>query len=259
MLAANPGLRLRGKPLRISLRDALFRLEFGVRSGGDNKSREEIRLVTSVRLSKYIDGLNSRLKRLARIYFLEKVPLRPGDVVVDCGANIGEIGLWLAASREKVQYFAVEPGPRESAALRRNLPEAIHDAVALWHEDGALQLFLKSDTADSSLSNQGGGAQAVTVRTCQLGTYLDRHGIDHVRLLKIEAEGSEPEILIGAAPVLDCVDYITVYMGPEREGRYNTVQACVTLLSSAGFNFLAYDHRRHTGLFSRVEAHPFPV
>lgn len=253
----NLGWRLRGKPMRVTCRDELFRLEFNPQRNVDNESGEQIWLVTPIRLYKYIDGLSSRLKRLARIYFLERVPLRPGDTVVDCGANIGEIGLWLVQKRDDIRYFAVEPSPKEGLALRRNLPDATHDAIALWSEDGDLQLFLEPETADSSLSDQGRGAEAVIVKTCQLGTYLNRNGIDHVRLLKIEAEGSEPEILVGAGPVLDRVDYITVDMGPEREGRYNTVQACVTLLASAGFNFLDYDHRRHTGLFSRVEANPF--
>ncbi len=251
------GLHLRGKPLRIMMHGGLFRLEFKPRQDVDNKNSEEIWLVTPIRLYKYIDGLNSRLKRLAKIYFLDRVPLRPGDTVVDCGANIGEIGLWLARQHEDIKYFAVEPGPKEGVALRRNLPDATHDAMALWSEDGDMKLFLEPETADSSLSDQGSGAETVTIKTCQLGTYLHCNGIDHVRLLKIEAEGSEPEVLAGAASVLDRVDYIAVDMGPEREGCYNTVQACVTLLSTAGFNFLAYDHRRHTGLFSRIEANPF--
>lgn len=255
----NLGWRLRRKPLRVTHHDGLFRLEFFSEMNRYSIPKEEIWLVTLIRRYKYIDGLNRRLQRLVRLYFLERVPLRPGDTVVDCGANIGEIGLWLSRQRDQVKYYAIEPGVKEGKALRHNLPNAAVDHGALWFEDSLLQFYLEPDTADSSFSDQGNNREAVVVSAYQLGTFLDLNRIDHVRLLKIEAEGSEPEVIVGATAVLDRIDYIAVDMGPEREGKYNTVQACVTLLSASGFNFLAYDHRRHTGLFSRVEENPYSI
>ena len=54
-------------------------------------------------------------------YCLQNVTLAPGDVILDCGANSGDLSLELLKREPKVRYIGIEPGPREFAALERNV------------------------------------------------------------------------------------------------------------------------------------------
>src|SRR3954466_14688534 len=77
--------------------------------------------------------------------------LRPGDVFVDVGANVGYFPL--LASRlvgTEGRVVAVEPFPRTNAVLRRNVAASgvenvrVED-VAVWDSSAELELFGASD------------------------------------------------------------------------------------------------------------------
>ena len=44
----------------------------------------------------------------------------PGDIMLDCGANVGMYTIWAAATR-KVQVYAFEPESQNYALLNRNI------------------------------------------------------------------------------------------------------------------------------------------
>jgi len=77
--------------------------------------------------------------------------------------------------------------------------------------------------------------------------------MDAIRLLKVEAEGMEPEVLAGAHQTLQRVDYVAVDAGPERGGE-NTVPAVLNALTSAGFEVLDCYLVRGTFLLRRKGA-----
>ncbi len=54
------------------------------------------------------------------------------------------------------------------------------------------------------------------VQATTLDRVLDEAGVDPVQLLKLEAEGAEPEVLAGASAHLSRIDYIAADLGPER-------------------------------------------
>lgn len=56
-----------------------------------------------------------------RRYAHPALSLRPGDVVVDAGANIGVAALWFAGQAVDVEVHAFEPQPAAWAALAQNL------------------------------------------------------------------------------------------------------------------------------------------
>lgn len=240
----NAWFGLRGHAIRLRREGDLFELS----APGQPSS---ISLVSPIRHYKYSAGIKKRLDRLARIYFLEQVPLASGDVVIDCGANIGEIGMWLTARTPGLRYHAVEPGEAEARAIARNVPEAMVEPMALWNEDGEREFFLESGTADSSLIAPTEGSSSRPIATARLDTFLKQRGIEKVRLLKVEAEGGEPEVIEGLGAAVANVDYIAVDMGPERNGNENTVQQCVTMLAARGFELQGFHHARCTGLFAR--------
>ncbi|MFM1953459.1 MAG: hypothetical protein RL187_668, partial [Actinomycetota bacterium] len=76
-----------------------------------------------------------------------------------------------------------------------------------------------------------------------------------IDLLKIEAEGYEPEVLAGARSILPRVERITVDAGEEREGK-STAPECVTLLTDQGFRLKKVYLKRGVFYFENPELIP---
>jgi len=56
-------------------------------------------------------GLAHIQDKIAIAYHLSQIQLRPGDVVIDCGANVGVLFLYLKKLYgNRLHYYAFEPG-----------------------------------------------------------------------------------------------------------------------------------------------------
>jgi FkbM family methyltransferase len=137
--------------------------------------------------------------------------LRPGDVFVDVGANVGYFSL-LAARLvgEAGSVVAVEAAPSTFAALEANL--ARNGAVNVRAVDAAA--FDRETTLPiyhiPSEENTGGasvvhdvGPQEALVRAAPLAALLGDAEIARARLIKIDVEGAEVAALRGLLPVID--------------------------------------------------------
>jgi FkbM family methyltransferase len=199
-------------------------------------------------------GVAARRTRLIREYLGGANLVRPGDVVIDCGANIGEFSVACAQAGGRV--YAFEPDPQEFSALSAN---AIGDMTfvnkALWHTTETLTFYDNNASGDSSLIDTGHAEAVLQVQAVRLDDYAREVGLETVRLIKLEAEGAEPEVLDGAGDLLDRVDYIAVDMGPERGmSQENTVVAVFDRLIHRGFRLVHFDNMRFCGLFAAADA-----
>lgn len=78
-----------------------------------------------------------------------------------------------------------------------------------------------------------------------------------MKLLKVEAEGAEPEVLLGSRDILRNVDYVTVACGPERgPNLLSTDVECEAIMVSEGFARIASRSTPHTLLFARGDLVP---
>lgn len=198
----------------------------------------------------YNRGLRDRGLRLGESYLLDKITVATGDVIVDCGGNYGDFFLYFLEI-DGVQYHGVEPGPEEFACLSKNVaPHACYN-IALWRENETRQFQLKSESGDSSLIPFSNSAQTIDVE-CRRGDEVFAH-LDRIRLLKVEAEGAEPEVLKGFENMLDRIDYITVDAGGERgPGGETTYQAVLKYLLLRGFDLVAINKTRWALLFENA-------
>jgi FkbM family methyltransferase len=140
---------------------------------------------------------------------LAKVFLRPGDRVVDVGANIGThsiaYGRLVGASGEVI---SCEPHPttfellarntRENSASRVRLMEMAIGATSgtLWMDLPAPEALLNFGSLQATAHSQG-AARVQVAREC-----LDNLDLGPVRLLKMDVEGSEIDVLQGATHLL---------------------------------------------------------
>jgi hypothetical protein len=97
----------------------------------------------------------------------------------------------------------------------------------------------------------------ITVRTVTLDSFFEEvGGPSKIRLLKVEAEGMEPEVLAGALKTLANVEYVAVDAGPERGGD-NTVAPVLNILVREGFEVLDCFLVRGTFLLRKKGASEF--
>jgi FkbM family methyltransferase len=195
-------------------------------------------------------GIVRRAQILADAYFLPLIPFAPGDVVVDCGANVGELKLCFLEMGVPVEYIGIEPAPLEYECLRENVAPSRTLNVALWDSDGELEFFLSSQMADSSLIEPPQYDQIIKVPARRLDGLLPNQ---RIKLLKVEAEGAEPEVLAGAENILAQIEYISADVGFERgKAQTNTMGPVTNYLLARGFELLDVGQHRLIALYRNV-------
>lgn len=163
--------------------------------------------------------------------------VKPGDTVLDIGANIGAHTLPLAdAVGPKGHVFAFEPTARMFTKLTENLalnPEC-RERVSTWQ----MMLLENAETkpADSVVASwpvAGGGGRTndhgaamestAGASATSLDAFLKTHGVERVDFIKLDVDGYEPSVLAGAGWALSQFrPVIILEMAPyelERAGR----------------------------------------
>lgn len=198
------------------------------------------------RLEYYQQGIEARLFGLARQYCIDDLVLQKSDQVVDVGAHSGEFGLWVQQFGSK--YLAIEPDPIAFGALAKNLPTANLEPLAVGALAGQASFSIATSTGDSSFEE--GSRNLIMVEVETLDEVVGRvFPTGDIALLKIEAEGFEPEVLKGAADTLRRTHLVSVDAGEERLGE-STAPDCVNILTGSGFFLRRVFLGRGTFLFS---------
>lgn len=201
-----------------------------------NDFHQRVYLSDERRSELYANGIIERLKWLLSDYRINDDLIREKDLVVDIGANIGELGIF--CSMRKADYIAIEPDPSAFRALSLNNREAVLLNYALSSHESEQTFYLATSTADSSLYKPQEYTEAIKVMVKTLDQCIHENWPDRsIRLLKIEAEGMEPEILLGSKRTLKRTQYIAIDAGPEREG-VSTAPECLNFLVKAGFDII---------------------
>lgn len=204
------------------------------------------------RLYMYMNGLDKRISNLVAEYGIED-QLHNIKTLIDIGANVGEFGY--AVKDRDINYIAFEPDKKNYKKLCENLKN-LHAGTgfqyttyekALGDENKAVKFYSIVGTADSSVieSNTITSDETYIVQMTKLSEYT--FPTVGRSLLKVEAEGFEPEILKGAGENIYNFDYIAVDGGPERNGE-STIEECINILTPR-FKLLSLNLKRGTGVF----------
>jgi FkbM family methyltransferase len=180
--------------------------------------------------------------------------LKPGQVFVDVGANIGYFTLLAAQCvGPKGRVVAVEAHPRLAGLLRRNVVmNNMHPYVTTWHraawsEATTLKFHLRAHyTGNSSAGSLGPVGLAyfddqeeiVEVEAVSLDELLA--DCPHVDVMKVDVEGSEVHAFTGLARTLAANPGITIIFewSPSQLAAVgDTAGALIDLLEGHGFRF----------------------
>lgn len=190
----------------------------------------------------YRHGFDSRLEEVSRRYGLHHI--HPGDEetwAVDVGAHMGE---WtISMLRRGFNVLAIEPDPDAAACLKKNVANHgpfdgrwLLDERICHDHTGPVTFYLEPHKADSSLfpSTQR-PSEAVTLQADTLDRIVaERLGPGTVFALKLDAEGGEPEVLLGAPRTPARCSFVGVDAGRERLGQ-STMTECTRILRDSGF------------------------
>lgn len=160
--------------------------------------------------------------------------LRPDDVFVDVGANVGSYTV-LASGVCGAQTIAFEPDPKSFAALMRNVELNKIDGLvqcrecATGAEVGKIDFTVGLDTMNKVALDKNGPTAVVAIDT------LD-HGLDGKcpNLIKLDVEGFEGEVLKGASQTLNRAGLKAIITE-------DSSPAVINVLRAAGFSVHSYD------------------
>jgi FkbM family methyltransferase len=131
--------------------------------------------------------------------------VQPGDVVLDCGANVGVFtkkALALGASR----VIAIEPAPENLEALRKNLAAEIAAgkvtiyAKGVWDKDDTLTMYIDAtNSAADSFVRRVGDSGSLQLPLTTIDHLVDELHLNRVDFIKMDIEGAERQAVAGAA------------------------------------------------------------
>ena len=137
--------------------------------------------------------------------------VKPGDTVLDVGANIGYFTLLFArAVGAGGRVVALEPDPQNVALLTRNVERnGYADRVtilpcAAWDASGPLRLFRSDENrGDHHVYDTGDGRESLTIDALRLDDYAPLAERPPVALVKMDIQGAEYRALLGMRALLE--------------------------------------------------------
>jgi FkbM family methyltransferase len=145
--------------------------------------------------------------------------LTHGDVFVDVGANIGLMSFYSSPRvGQSGKVLAVEPTQRffddlENGIRKNNFKNILPLKIGLGSTPGKVPIYHNSVCPSMIQTGSGDPSEIIEIQT--LDSVLERHAVSKVKLIKIDVEGFELEVVKGGqklfssahAPVV-CIEYV---------------------------------------------------
>jgi FkbM family methyltransferase len=153
------------------------------------------------------------MREIADFYKMDGIDFKPGDVIVDVGAHVGVVSLYLANKYPDIQVYAYEPVPSNFKRLLRNIEaNKIENVVAVNKavtSDGRnIELYGDIEKSSGGISMYEDSEIKIEAESVTLKQIFEEHKIIRCKLLKIDCEGAEYEILKSSSETLNQVDHM---------------------------------------------------
>jgi FkbM family methyltransferase len=170
-------------------------------------------------------------------------------VAFDVGANRGEYTYVLEKTVGAARTYAIEPLPRLCSQLRRLFPDA--NVLNLGLSDTVAKLMLKTpviqgspmwtrSTLESFAEKEETGALFEEVPVLPLDLLCEQMQIADVEIVKIDVEGHEKNVVVGATKILrTCRPVLLV----EIEQRHHTepIEGIFSMIEELGYEAFFFD------------------
>jgi len=194
----------------------------------------------------YLDGIDATGRAIGKDYHLDYINFNKGDTIVDCGANVGNLLLYFSEIKTEINYIGIEPSPRDYECLKKNSSSNYLYNIGLWHEKKTIPFFLAPKQGDSSFIKPTTYDSILEIPAVRLDGFIDKK----IKLFKLEAEGAEPEVLMGSQKLLKNTEYISADLGFERGiEKKSTIAEVINYLLNNNFEMIKMSHDRIVVLF----------
>ena len=152
----------------------------------------------------YKNKITTWLSYVQLIPILSKI--KPGDIVVDCGANVGDVTGYFASKRAQVYSF--EPDPNAFGVLCKRFEKTYNVKClkkGVWKENAKMKLFQHAETSVEGVPWTVSSSIVQEKRNVNQDKYVEVELIDlseflrelnqPIKVLKIDIEGAEIEVL----------------------------------------------------------------
>lgn len=160
-------------------------------------------------------------------YDFLKAHIQPGDTVLDIGAHMGLFSVITARlAQNNCRIFAFEPSRNTFAILQKTISinsltgviEPMHGAVGKG--TGTITFYNSNTVGDNSNTvvsyRTDEEVKAVQVQLYGVDDFVTKHNISHLKFIKIDVEGAEYDVLLGAGETLKSLKpYCTLGIHPE--------------------------------------------
>lgn len=141
----------------------------------------------------------------ADVYGADGRGLLPGDVVLDCGANVGVYTRHALSAGARL-VVAIDPAPESIECLRRNFSAEIKAGRVIvypkgvWDKDEVIKIrtFDQESGGNSVALNFSGSHEGPKVLLTTIDKMVGELRLERVNFIKMDIEGSERKALIGA-------------------------------------------------------------
>ena len=141
-----------------------------------------------------------------------------------------------------MNYYGFEPSRLDYNNLIKNEIANINTYeydISISNLNGISKFYIDSDDANSSLIEINSYSNIIETVTETLDSFSDRKSFSKVKLLKLDAEGAEPEVIEGAKKMLQITQYVAFDGGPERGiDNLETWNQVNEILVKAGFKLI---------------------
>ena len=199
----------------------------------------------------YGNGFKKRKNELLSSYLIKNLEFKDDDIVIDIGANNGDFYLCFD---KKIKYYAYEPSPIVFSNLEYNIKnQNLYNLGVSNFESDKIDFYLSDEGGDSSIIQINNYTKKITIETTTLDKEIDKLQ-KKIKIIKVEAEGFEPEILQGLKKNLNYVEYITIDCGFERGMKQEcTIAECSNYLIKNNFKMIDFGAPRIVTLFKNLD------
>jgi len=145
-----------------------------------------------------------------QIYGTGDRAVRAGDIVLDCGANVG-VYTRVALKAGAKLVVSIEPAPENLECLRRNFAKDVADGRVIiypkgvWDKEDVLELRRdpNNTAADSFVLLRDKTASSVQAPLTTIDILVDELKLPRVDFIKMDIEGAEVKAIHGARSTID--------------------------------------------------------
>jgi len=183
-------------------------------------------------------------------YEIDNFSIKDNDSIIDIGGHIGLFSLLVSQKAKHANVYSFEPMEDNFNMLKTNLElnnikNVFPFNLAVSKNSDEINLFLSDDESAHSIISKK--SESITVKSISLQKIFDENKIDACKLLKLDCEGAEYEIIESLpSEYLNKIQNMTIEYHLA-DSRPDLVKNLVSKIKQSGFKIKTREHYNDMG------------